>query len=145
MPVHGDVLSDIQPAHRLLRYQVMKTDILVFTVLPISLVYDFPSLFLYYPDEVFGFDNWGICRKFMGRSIAIQALFYDRPDLVCFRFQPVVFKLFEQPATGHDVLVGILRKVFPDLDQIGRVIIQVDRLHLFQSSGHSRLYFSFQS
>ena len=43
----------------------MKTDILVFTVLPILPVYDFPSLFLYHLDEVFGFDNWGICRKFL--------------------------------------------------------------------------------
>ena len=101
----------------------MKTNILVLPVLPVSPVYNLPTFFLYHPDEILGLDNQVARRKLPSWSVAVQALVYYRSDPFCLLIHAVVFKLFEQPATRHDIPMGILRYVLLDLGQISSVII----------------------
>ena len=71
MPIDSDVLCGCDPAHRHLRHQVMQSDVLVITEFLVSPVHDLTIIFLYDPDEIFGFYNWVTSCKHSGWGIGV--------------------------------------------------------------------------
>ena len=124
--LYCDVLCGGHPAHGHLRHQVMQSEVLVIPVFPISPVHDFTSAFLYDPDEIFRLYSRVTRGKHPGWGVAVQALLNDCLDFVHVLLQAMFLQQFNQPGTGHHVLVGIQRFVLPDIPEVCSMVIEVD-------------------